>query len=252
MVFAQSALAEVTIFTDGFELGSVNYWTTSGSSPLTIDNTKSIFPAIGAYSALLDSSLDQMHRNIINDNAGSEVGGYSTFSTWIYDDTATRGYVTARGYTGTGLPNGGTVADGTLAQLLAIGKYNSVTLAGEVYDATKYQARVLYGANAGWFNLNAPGAPSRSPGWHEFTIAREGDGTTIDFFVDGILGRTITGATPQTWDTITMGSVAAGSTTGNMWFDGIVVTVPEPSTLTLSLLGGLGLAVAAISRRRKA
>ena len=250
MVFAQCALAEVTIFTDGFELGTVNYWTSDGT-PLKIDNTKSIFPAIGAYSALMDYSADRMHRNIIADNGGSEVDGYSTLSAWIYDDTATRGYVQALGYTGTGLPNGGTVADGTLAQILAIGKYNSVTLPGDVYDPTKYQARVLYGANAGWFNLNAPGAPSRSAGWHEFTIAREGNDTTIDFYVDGILGRTIAGATPQTWDTITMG-FGSGTSSGNTWFDGIVVTVPEPSTLTLSLLGGLGLAVAAISRRRKA
>ena len=91
MVFAQCALAEVTIFTDGFELGTVNYWTTSASSPLTIDNTKSIFPAIGAYSALMDSSADRMHRNIIGDDGGSEVNGYSTLSAWIYDDAATRG-----------------------------------------------------------------------------------------------------------------------------------------------------------------
>lgn len=252
MVFAQCALAEVTIFTDGFELGTVNYWTASGTSPLTIDNTRSIFPAIGTFSAHANLSLNRMHRNIIADNGGSEVDGYSTLSAWMYDDTMTRGYVQALGYTGTGLPNGGTVADGTLAQLLAIGKYSSVTLPGEVWDGTKYQARVGFGANAGWFNLNAPGAPSRSPGWHQFTIAREANGTTIDFYVDGILGRTIAGATPQTWDTITMGFGTTSGSNGDMWYDGIVVTVPEPSTLTLSLLGGLGLAAAAISRRRKA
>lgn len=254
MVFAQCALADVTIFTDGFELGRIGYWWTPSSpaTPLAIDNTKSIFPGSGAYSAYMDSSSDLMYRNIIGDNGGSEVDYAASLSAWMYTDTATRGFITARGYSGAGLLNGSTTVDGTLDQLLAIGTYNSVTMAGETYDPTKYQARVLYGTSSGWFNLNAPGAPSRSPGWHQFTIARLGDDTTVNFYVDGILGRTITGVLPETWDTITMGSIATGTSTGNMWFDGIMVTVPEPSTLTLGFLGGLGLAVAAIFRRRKA
>lgn len=39
-------------------------------------------------------------------------------------------------------------------------------------------------------------------GWHKFTIERMGDGSTINFFVDDILSRTITGATIQSWDTL--------------------------------------------------
>ena len=69
----------------------------------------------------------------------------------------------------------GTIADGALSQLLAIGEYGTVTLPGEVWDGTKYQGRSAFGSSAGWFNLDAPGAPSRSPGWHKFTIERLAD-----------------------------------------------------------------------------
>ena len=68
-----------------------------------------------------------------------------------------------------------------LSQLLAIGKYGAVTLPGEVWDGTKYQGRVTFGSSAGWFNLDGPGAPSRSLGWHKFAIERLADETTINF-----------------------------------------------------------------------
>jgi hypothetical protein len=199
----------------------------------------------------MDTSADRMHRNIIADNGGNELSGASTFTAYIYDasGTASRVFNEVRGYTGgTGLPNGGTTASGTLAQLLAIGKYNSVTRAGEVYNGAKYQARVTFGSDTGWFNLDAAGSPNRSTGWHKFTIERLADDTTLNFYVDDILSRTIVGATAQSWDTVVLGP-GLGSTVGDAWIDGLSLdAVPEPATLGLAALACFGF-VAARHRR---
>jgi hypothetical protein len=190
----------------------------------------------------MDTSADRMHHNIIADNGGTEVSGYSLFTSYIYDEAgaATRIFNEVRGYSGgTGLPNGGTAASGSLAQLLAIGKYNTVTKAGEVYNGTKYQARVTFGTDAGWFNLDGPGSPNRSVGWHKFTIERLADDTTINFYVDDILSETFTSATAASWDTVILGP-GLGSTVGNAWIDGLSVdngvVIPEPSAVVLGLM----------------
>ncbi len=249
VALAIAANAQV-VFYDDFESGTMDKWTATSAAtpnPLTIISTNKV-PEGGVYSAHLNTSADRMHHNVIADNGGSEVSGYSFFSSYWYDaaNSPTRYYNEVRGYApttnsvGNGLPNGGTAADGSLAQLFAIGKYNSVTLAGEVYDGTKYQARVTFGSNAGWFNLNGEGTPNRSEGWHKFDIERLPDGTTINFYVDNVLSRTITGAAAQDWDTVIMGG-GIGTGVGDAYCDGIFLAVPEPSTIALGLLGGLGL-----------
>ncbi len=246
-----TAAAQPTyIFYDDFESGNLNNWTASGTSPLAIDNTRNADPSAGIFGAHASLSLNRMHHNIIGNNGGLELSGASTFTAYIFDDTMSRAYVQALGYSGTGLPNGGTTADGSISQLLAIGKYSSVTAPGEVFDATKYQARIVSGSFVGWFNLNGPGAPSRSAGWHKFTIERLADDTTLEFYVDDILSRTVTGATAQSWDTITMGFGTSSTSNGDAWYDGIsVAIVPEPSTAALCVLGGLVLAIRRIGRK---
>ncbi|MES2707594.1 MAG: hypothetical protein V4726_13445 [Verrucomicrobiota bacterium] len=243
-----SLSSAAVVFADNFESGNLNNWTATTATPsvLVIDSTKNVIPAVGTYSAALDNTTDRMHHNL-----GSEVSGVSAFSYYLYDDgSTTRVFSEVRGYSGGGgVPNGGTAADGTLAQLLAIGRYNSVTLAGEVFDATKYQARLTFGSSAGWFNLNGAGTPGRSVGWHKFDIERLADGTTINFYVDSILSRTFTGADNVSWDTVVLGS-ALGTTPTQAWFDGVSVTtdpVPEPSVTGLGLLAGV-----ALLRRRRA
>jgi uncharacterized repeat protein (TIGR01451 family) len=230
LALINGATAQV-IFSDDFESGALANWTSTAAtpSPLEIATPNNAIPVGGAYSAYLNTSADRMHRNIIANNGGTELSGHSIASWYIYDaaGTASRVFNEVRGYALTGLPNGGTTADGALTQLFAAGKYNSVTLPGEVFEGSKYQARVTFGASAGWFNLNAPGAPNRSVGWHKFSIERMVDGTTINFYVDGKLGRTIAGATANSWDTIILGP-GLGTTIGDAWIDGFVVMTGSP------------------------
>ena len=192
----------------------------------------------------MNTSIDRMHRNIIADNGGAEATGHLMFTAWIYDEGtnsgtigATRIYNEIRGYSlGTGLPNGGTTASGTLDALLAAGKFNSVTLPGEAFTATKYQGRVAFGpgtgGSTGWFNLNGPGSPNRSVGWHRFDVEVMPGGSTIQFYVDGILCRTFAGAAVDTYDTVILGP-GLGSQVGNAWIDGISLSIiDDPPTIT--------------------
>ncbi|MFO1477233.1 MAG: right-handed parallel beta-helix repeat-containing protein [Verrucomicrobiota bacterium] len=221
---AQGAAAQTTniIFDDDFEIGSLVYWTVTGSSSaLDVTSAANGFPAAAVYSAYLNSSLDRMYHNI------SEVTGWSVFTFYLCDNTATRAFCELRGYTGEGYNQG------TLLNVIAIGKYNGVTMPGEVFDSTKYQGRVVYGTSNGWFSLNAPGAPSRSPGWHRFDIVRTAAGD-YNFYVDGVLGRAIAGVTDCAWDCVILGSIGAGSTAGDAWFDGVRVgTITPPPTLPI-------------------
>jgi hypothetical protein len=218
------------VFYNNFESGTLANWTATTGSPLTID-TANAHPPGGMFSARATSPGNRMHHNLIADNGGFEVSSASWFTACIYDAgwSSSRWHVQALGYSGTGWPNGGSRPDGPRNQLVAIGKYDAVTLPGEVWDGTKHQGRVPYGSSAGYSNLDAPGAPSRWPDWHEFTIERLPDETTVNFYVDDILSRTIAGATAQSWDTITMG-YGAGSFVSDACYDGIRVTIPEPSS----------------------
>ncbi len=129
---------------------------------------------------------------------------------------------------------------GTLQQILAVGHYGSVT-------TTKYDGRVAFGG-PNWFALDDPAAPDRSVGWHEARILGSLAGLTAQyqFYIDGILSKTVSSTVTDPFNWVVMGS---GLTSiYGMWYDDVLVTVPEPSTFALSLLGGLGLA-AGIARR---
>lgn len=246
-----AAARAAVVFMDDFESGSLSNWTSTAAtpSPLTISSARNVVPVLGTYSAAVDTALDRMHNNIVADNGGSEVAGASIFSLYFYDGGGTaRVYAEVRGYSGgSGLPDGGTTGDGTLAQLLAIGRYNQTTMPGETFDATKYQGRLTFGTTVGWFNLNGPGTPSRSVGWHQMSIERLADGTSINFYLDGILSRSFTGADNVTWDTLVLGSAQPTLATSD-FFDGVsLVTVPEPTGSALTLAALLG----AASRRRR-
>ncbi|MDB6122582.1 MAG: Xanthan lyase, partial [Pedosphaera sp.] len=228
---AALSLSSGLIFAEDFESGNMNNWSlVAGATALTISSSIN-HTAPGSKSAYLNTTQGKMYHNV-----SPIVGGRSKTTFWIYDSTLNRAWGEARSY------SGGSFNSGSLQQLYAIGEFNSVTLPGDVYDATKYQGRVVTGANAGWFNLNAPGAPNRSPGWHKFEIEVLTGGTTINFYVDGALGRQIAGATAFPIDDLTIGSLGTASTTGDSWFDDIkieyydlpaITTQPQSQTVNI-------------------
>lgn len=200
----------VVAFYEDFESGLGNWGTfVSPGTPLTISTGQH---QSGTHSAHVAISTDRMYRNL-----GIEVDGRLRITFWLYDADQTRAFVDVRGYDGAGYNTG------PLNQLFAAGKYNQTTYPGDTWDITKYQGRVVAGTSVGWFNLNAAGAPSRSTGWHQFIIERRSNGTTVDYYVDGVLGRTITGATLSSLDSAAIGSTGSASTVGEAWIDDVKV-----------------------------
>lgn len=249
---ARLQLNPLTVFRDNFESGTLTNWaafselpglaaalqqdeltrklapiTRLGLSPeaipLGISTERNHTPG-GTHSAYLTSSRAKMYRNL-----GMELAGPVRASFWIYDDGGEqhRCYGELRGYTGAG--HGIYVAPGGLKQLFAIGRYtvnfgpNNGTglLSGEKVNPKKYQGKVERGTHTGWFNLDE--APDRSIGWHQFTIERAADGTTVHFYVDGVLGRTIPDADHVLLDCVTIGSAGTGRGVGEAWFDDVQV-----------------------------
>jgi GH25 family lysozyme M1 (1,4-beta-N-acetylmuramidase) len=213
-ITSSDATLMVTVFSDNFDSGNLNNWTAT-ASPATALTVSTAQHHSGSYSAQVSSSLNRMYHNL-----GVSVASHAIATFWIYDNGGTQiPIVDVRGYNGAGYSPSGTVQ-----QVLGVGKYNTVTMTGETYDSTKYQGRVYAGSSTGWFNLNGPGAPSRSVGWHRFTIERLNDGTTVKYSVDGIVCRTITGAANTVLDSVVIGSTGSGAMAGNAWEDDISVT----------------------------
>lgn len=140
----------------------------------------------------------------------------------------------------------GTDWTGGLNQLLAIGKYNNGT-------AANYYGRIAFesltytlgdgavATSGGWFLLNA----ANSVGWHNAQIVGMSDPintgmTKFEFYIDSNLAGSVANVTWQDYNWVVLGS-GLTSSGGFVAFDNLVVTVPEPSTLALGLVGGLGL-----------
>lgn len=223
---AALAVNTVVAFFETFESGNLNNWGTAittatpAATPLDISTAQN-HTSGGTYSGHVDNALDRMYRNI-----GAKIAGRGLVTFWIYDSAQTRAFAEVRSYSGNSFNSG------TLDQLLAVGKYSSVTMAGEdgtvSYVNSHYQGRIVSGPQTGWFNLNASGAPGRSAGWHEFKLERLADQSTVKWYVDGVLSRTFTGMTSPGWDSVVMGSAGAGSGAGDAWFDDFKVEYYDP------------------------
>ena len=203
-------------FADDFQQGMTNWQALLDSTPLR----------------LAPLGTNQSRFGLLATNAGQKVyynlpAEYAcrvVFTFWMYDDgSSLAGCGQLRGYTGPGY--GKYVSPGGLWQEFVIGKYNGPfytnlttgALRGATLDPTKYQGRVLRGANAGWFNLDGAGAPGRSVGWHKFQIDRSAAGAgggVVRFYVDGVLARTVLGADMEPIDSLVLGSIDTGQDGG--------------------------------------
>jgi hypothetical protein len=142
----------------------------------------------------------------------------------------------------------GTSWSGSLNQIIAVGKYNSIA-------TTKYNARIAFGS-LNWFVLDQ--GPDRSVGWHRAEVIggvdpNDATKAKVDIYIDGILGKTVTGLTNDTFNWVVMGSNLSSS--HGMYFDNVVVRViPEPVFFqfgTMAVLGALGLKRTSALRSRK-
>ena len=253
---AAVSINDAIVFSDNFESGNLNNWTVA-VSPATALAASGAQHNSGSFSAYLANSYNKMYHNL-----GAEVEGHSRFTFYMYDaypagpTGQTRCYSEARAYTGSGYPSG------SLQQLFAIGRYSisfgnpgagTGSLANEVVNTTNYQGRVIAGANTGWFNLNAAGVPTRTVGWHKFEIERLADGSTINFYVDGVLGRQITAASYAPVDSALIGSVGSGTqVNADAWFDDVKAEYfdaptinTQPASQSVNVGGSATLTVAA-------
>lgn len=231
-----------TNFYDDFEEDNLNNWAVAtASAPMFLAAGTNAVPTNGNYSIEMTNSLCKMYANLPTVITAESM----KYTCYYYDDsgTAARAYGEVRSYTG------GAYAVGALSQDLMIGKYNSVSLTNEVYDGTKYQGRMANGTLNGYFNLNLPGCPGRSTGWHKLQIEQglmDDGNLIISYYVDGVLGRVFTNNDSPAWNVTTVGSVAAGSTVGNAWFDGVEVISGE-AYITTQPVGATNTAGSAIT-----
>jgi hypothetical protein len=209
------------IFSDGFENGAGSWQPLLDSTGLELTGVYNHTPG-GSTSLQMSNSTQKVFHNL-----SVQYACRVKFSFWLYDDGQNQVSCGGelRGYTGPGY--GKYSPPGGLTQIIAIGRLCAAAnmMAGETLDTTLYQGCVLRGTNTGWFNLSAP----RSAGWHHFLIDRAGSGTggTVDFYVDGTLAGTITGASTSPVDSIFLGSLGgsrqSATVAGNAWFDDVEV-----------------------------
>jgi hypothetical protein len=125
-------------------------------------------------------------------------------------------------------------ASGGLEDLVMLG-FNSGN------DQTKYHGRGGDDPLWGWYDIGAgTGNPvfDRTTDWRQLTAIIYD--TTLEFYVDGVLGTSITKAGGITYDTVAIGT--SYSSQEQVWFDDLsVYNIPEPGALALLALAGLAL-----------
>ncbi|HOX56928.1 MAG TPA: PEP-CTERM sorting domain-containing protein [Candidatus Paceibacterota bacterium] len=147
-----------------------------------------------------------------------------------------------------------------LETALAIGVYNTGTAGhymgrySAITGAVFADGAVTTGtAGGGWFTLT--GAPRGTGAWHDMQVLGMADPlnagkTRLEFYVDTVLAGSIGNINSYSLTYAVIGGAVSTTTAGSATDNFSVVTVPEPSTLALSLLGGVGLLW--IARRRSA
>lgn len=230
----------VVLFEDGFESGDFSKWDTTlnASGPIGQQIVTDIVKS-GTYAAKLIGVSSGSPTRLGKVLSYEDPNATFRLSFWMYDDKGSslgggRHYLELRSYSGEGFV-------GTLQNLWAIGKYNTVTSGS--YNGRKYQARVAIGG-VGWINLSD--APDRSVGWH--LMEMEITPSLARFYVDGVLGAEVPRGAAGIVDSLVLDSGLSSSGI-DLWVDDIQVTaVPEPATL---LALGTGAGALLLRRRRR-
>jgi len=204
----------LVVFDDNFEAGLTNWKAVPGAHGLVADATAN-HTKDGTFSAAgLNGSQRSYH------SLDKKVHARFRLKFWMYDDGEGKSaYGDVRGYSGeAGFAHYVAKYRAAFRQSFGIGYRTSgdsdtQAVKGEKLDPSKYQAYVFRGTNHGWMNLDAPGAPARSRGWHKFEIERHNNESIVDFYVDDVLGKSVKGVRPSDIDTITIASWASDSNT---------------------------------------
>ena len=230
VAFASAA----TIMADGFEYATQAEfeaaWPNIAAPSATLDGTYYHSGAQSARTLVSASYTGRNYQNLDAEYNGTDAQPLVVEYWMYYVPGGTRHYNEVRAYADGGY------GVGDLEQLYAAGWTNNAT-APDVWDSTKFQARVAFGDN--WVNLNEPGCPDRSEGWHKFTI--EFKSATVAFYVDDILGRSLARPGTGSLDSLVLGSGLTSGGIESYTDDFSVSIVPEPTTLALLAFGGLAL-----------
>lgn len=210
--------AEV-IFSDNFESGTFGQWVRVGTTtvlPAVISTAQANSPTRSAFFPTATTGNVQTDRYVTTLSRPENVGSENLrFTFWQYDASATGGgrmYIELRSY------DSNQYGQGTLEQIYAAGKNNSVTAPGQVYNGNRYQGRGAFGSfptTTGWFNIDT-GDP-RTIGWHRIEIIV--CPTIVQFFVDGKLGMEAPRGNAGSIDSIVMGSLLGSDNHDTYWDD---------------------------------
>ena len=216
-------------FSDDFETAQFDVCWQPLNANMTPDNTQN-HTSGGTWSARESAAGGQMGRDLTETATSSETPILLEF--WMYVDGETtpgqnqRHYGTlAKWLPPTGGSAGGYRTSTYVQCAYAIGVFNSVSgslFPGETLNASKFQGR-FYGAGSdnNWFNLNEPGCPGRTTGWHKLVIKLGANGAA--YYVDDVRGRAVAALAIDKINALYIGDLSSADGR-SAWFDDINLT----------------------------
>jgi hypothetical protein len=225
--------ARAVIFSDDFESGNMSNWTQYPGSAAALaingpDSTKNHDPVGGLYSAR-QSPLVAGGNGISSYHDFGNQSGFLKVEVWMFEDFSStqdpiHTGITLQTKNGSGVPN--------FSDYFRIG-VSQFSGSNTVY---------AYRTPAGTFATSV----ARKSGWTKLGIEVDaGVGSQARFYIDdALVGTGVRSAADLSIISLGMNF----SNFENAWYDGVSV-VPEPSSLIIAGLGGLGI-VGYVARRR--